>query len=404
MTGAANGRLRVALVYDDSLDRNGGVTQYLTLLGRGLARAGHEVAYFVGASRLDCLEQAPVHSLARNIRVRFNGSSGTVPVWSTRRDITAALASLRPDVVHVQIPYSPFMSARVIGQLESTTALVGSFHVNSERALPRAGSRLLASVTQRSLRRFDRIVAVSDVAARFAARWFGINGLDVVPAMVDVAATRRMATTAGHERCSASGPRLVFIGNLVPRKRIDTLIAAFPAIVAHNPGATLTIAGDGHLRRRLEQQVRRSRLGGAVRFLGTVDESEKALLLANAHVACFPSAYGESFGIVLLEAIAAGAGVVVGARNAAYAEVLAATPAVLSVPGDPTDLARMIVRLVSDDRLRSQVHASQQVVAARHDVAVVTATLLAVYEEALGRRTSSPASESRAGGTIGALA
>jgi len=385
--------LSVALLYDDSLDRHGGIPQYLTMLGRGLTRRGHRVVYLVGESSIDRLGDAEVWSLARNVRVRFNGSSGTIPVASRSRDIAKILAGYAFDVVHVQVPYSPLMAGRVIRRVSPSVAVVGTFHVNSERVLPKAGARLLSAVTRESLRRFDRMMCVSDIASRFAHRWFGLSETEIVPNMVDGHALRSMAASV--YRRPANGPRLAFIGNLVPRKGIETLLSVMPAVAAIHPRATLTVAGDGYLRPRLERSVRQAGLSAAIRFAGTISEGEKAALLGSADIACFPSRYGESFGIVLLEAIAAGAGVVLAARNTAYAEVLRETPSALSAPDDADELARMVLRFLADPNLRAQVRGRQQQIAVRHEVDLVTSRVLGVYRAALCRRRGGRADESR---------
>jgi phosphatidylinositol alpha-mannosyltransferase len=378
------GPLSVALLYDDSLDRHGGVQQYVTMLAWGLARHGHTVTHLVGASRITQLREANVNSLARNVPVRFNGSSGTMPLLSRRPQIERALAAGRFDVAHVQVPYSPFMAERVIRLLDDRTALVGTFHVSSERALPRIGARLLAAATRPSLRRFDAMMSVSVTAQRHAARCFGLHHTRIVPNMIDLAAIQAMASADAPTL--AGDPRIVFVGNLVPRKGVATLLAAMPAIVAAHPAARLAVAGDGPLRPALERLARRHRLEHHVRFHGIVSESEKAALLAGADVACFPSLYGESFGIVILEAIAAGAHIVVAAANAGYAETLAGTPQALFGPGDSADLARTILRFREDEGLRQRVRARQRQILDRHDLLNVTARVLGVYRDAIAPR------------------
>lgn len=378
--------LSVAFVYDDSLDRHGGIPQYLATLGRGLVSRGHRVSYLVGSSSIDRLGTGEVHSLARNVDVRFNGSCGTMPLLSRRRDIDKALSGRAFDVVHVQVPYSPFLAARVIHRLDPAVAVVGTFHVNSELALPRAGARLLATMTRRSLRRFDEMMCVSEVAAGFARRWFGLTDTRLVPNMVDGGALRSMATM--RHPWSSTEPHVVFVGNLVPRKGVETLLEAMPAIVAAHADARLTIAGAGPLRAHLERLVRNRDLETYVRFAGSISEAEKATLLGSADIACFPSRYGESFGIVLLEAIAAGANVVVAGRNAAYAEVLRETPTALANPDDADDLARTMLRFLAEPDLRHHVAARQRRVAARHDLEIVVDRVLGVYSAALRRRRS----------------
>lgn len=380
-----NGRsLTIGLIYDGSLDRYSGVPQYLAMLNRGLTRRGHSVTYLVGQSSAKCIGDCAVRSLSRNIRIRFNGNTQSVPVWSSERRIASALNRQFFDVVHVQVPYSPLLSARIIERLAPHTAVVGTFHINSEKHVARAAARILAFLTRSTLRRFDRIVAVSRTASRFAAETFGLDELSVIPNMVDVAAIR--SVSAASMRPPAFGPRLVYVGALVPRKGPIELIKAFGLVHQAMPTATLAVAGDGPLRPHLERLVRNRGLASAVTFLGPIGESAKALLFAQADIACFPSRFGESFGIVLLEAIAAGAGVVVGGRNEGYIELLEDCSIALVDPKDQYDFAKILTQFASDGPLRDQIQRAQRKLLGRFDVDRVTEEILVLYEEAMAAR------------------
>jgi phosphatidyl-myo-inositol alpha-mannosyltransferase len=374
--------LRVALVFDDTLDRHGGVPQHVITLGRELSARGAHVSYLVGASSIDQLGDGVVHSLARNVPVRFNGSSGTIPALCRRSRLRKVVAEGVFDVVHVQVPFSPLMAGRVIAELPGQTALIGTFHINSELLPSRIGSRLLAAWSRQSLERFDGMMAVSAVAQQFAARYFALARSIVVPNMVDVSAFSHLAACAPP---APGDPRLAFVGNLVPRKGVLTLIEAFDMLRATYPQSYLTIAGDGRMRPRLIREIAWRGLQERVNLAETVSEAEKAQLLGQADVACFPSLHGESFGIVLLEAAASGC-VVVAAANAAYKEVLAATPRATHRPGDAADLARVLDRLLSDPVFRERTRRAQRPIARHHDVARVTDQVTEIYWRALCAR------------------
>jgi phosphatidylinositol alpha-mannosyltransferase len=173
--------LRIGLLYDDSLDHHGGVTQYVMMLARALRGAGHEVCLLVGESSVDVGDGCPVHALAHNMPVRFNGSTHSMPVFSRAHRIQRLLETHAFDVIHVQVPYSPLLSGRVISRLSARTALIGTFHVASERTLPRVGARALSALTWRTLKRFDKILSVSKCAARFAADTYGLESTLVIP-------------------------------------------------------------------------------------------------------------------------------------------------------------------------------------------------------------------------------
>ncbi len=160
----------------------------MTTLGKALARRGHRVEYLVGGSAVAEVDGAVVHSLARNIKVRFNGNALSMPAWSRGRELRDVLVSGRYDVLHVQVPYSPLMAGRLVARADPSCAVVGTYHVASERVLPRVGARLLRMLKLRSAPRFDEIVSVSRVAAEFAATYSGMEAERIVPNMLDLAA------------------------------------------------------------------------------------------------------------------------------------------------------------------------------------------------------------------------
>jgi phosphatidylinositol alpha-mannosyltransferase len=205
----------------------------------------------------------------------------------------------------VQVPYSPLMAGRVIRAAEARTAVVGTFHINSELISARYGARALGLLSSRTLRRFDAHLAVSETAAAFAREWFGVRPEAVVPNPVDVVAYRHAAGQRP-DRARSGALHILFLGALVPRKGCRELLRVFAKLTKRVPRVHLTIAGDGPLRAALEGDARA--LGVAPRFAGRINDAEKIRLLASCDIAVFPSLYGESFGVVLVEAMAAGAG------------------------------------------------------------------------------------------------
>jgi phosphatidylinositol alpha-mannosyltransferase len=372
-------RLSVALVYDDSLDRFGGIPQYLGVLGEALTRAGHEVTLLVGDTVATDIGGCPVYSLARNVKVRFNGNVLSMPVIADRAAIRSVVREHGFDVVHVQVPYSPVMAGRLIRQLPAEVAVVGTFHIASERLVPRLGARLLSAWTTAARLRFDEMICVSGHAAEFARTTFGVSEPTIVPNMVDVSAFWRAPPSP------PDVPTVVSLGALVPRKGYVELVDAFAMVARNLPHAQLVIAGDGPLRNRLQRRIRRLQLSSRVRLVGPVAEREKAELLRNAHVACFPSRYGESFGIVLLEAMATNGPAVIGGRNGGYAEVLAATPTALFEPA-PAPIARALMSLLQDNERRWRLAASQHELVWRYDARTVANEVAQVYRTAIASR------------------
>lgn len=366
--------MKVGFVIDDSLDRNDGVQQYVRSLGGWLSLQGHIVHYLAGQSQeID----KTVHSLSRNITVRFNGNRLTIPLPANGRDIRRLLKDESYDVLHVQMPYSPMMASKVIRNASGGTAIVGTFHILPLGRLQRHGSRALAMVQKHEINRFDAICSVSSAAKEFAGAYFGISS-SVIPNMINTSAWETVVRPHPY--------RIVFLGRLVPRKGCKQLLAA----IAELPDSLLDrlevfIAGDGAERQKLEKFASKLGLNG-VRFLGFVEEKDKPGLLASAELAIFPSLGGESFGIVLIEAMAAGAGVVLGGNNPGYRSVLSNWPEVLVEPKDRLSFSDSLERLLKDKTLRTKLHGLQQKALKKYDVDTVGPQIIKLYKDALLHR------------------
>lgn len=370
--------LRIGLVYDDTIDRFGGIGLYVTTLGRAFTARGHHVEYLIGRSTMTEVDGAPVHSLARNVGVRFNGNELSMPLLTSGRRLDRTIAAGDYDVLHVQVPYSPIMAGRLVRRASDHCAVVGTYHVASERLLPQLGARALRVLKLPSAGRFDDMISVSDTAARFARRWSRLDAGHVIPN----ALARDPACVPPQ---SVRGADIVFVGRLVPRKGVHELVAA---VLQHNAtaprAASLAILGDGPLRRSLELRIARRR-DESIRLVGAVDDATKRAYLAQARIACFPSMYGESFGIVIPEALAAGAEMVLGGDNPGYRELLR-DPAALIDPTDTSVFAARLAALLDDAEQRRAIGARQQRILDLCDADTVADDVLAMYVRALRRR------------------
>ncbi|WP_062383612.1 glycosyltransferase family 4 protein [Demequina iriomotensis] len=375
--------MKIALVLDDSIDRPDGVQQYVLTLGAFLSRAGHEVHYLCStSSRSD----VTVHSLARNVGVTFNGNGLRIPLPTSRRAIRSLLDQERYDVIHVQTPHSPLFAARVVDEARKLQArsvrIVGTFHILPDSKVSEWGTHALGRVLARNLRRFDAFMAVSEPAAAFARRTFGIAAT-VVPCPVDV--TRFADDAAGRSPVPGSDGRLVlaFLGRLVERKGVLELVRALDALPADvQERLEVRIGGKGPLLGDLEAAVEVSALPH-VSLPGFVAEEDKAAFYADADIAVFPATGGESFGIVLVEAMASqagrGAGVVLAGANPGYLSVIGDDPRVSVDARDSAAFAESLRVLISDPGLRAALHAEQAARVQRFDVERVGAQVLEVY-------------------------
>ncbi len=371
-----NQKLNIAFLYDDSLDGSEGVANQVKLLGGWMSARGHKVSYFGGETKLKDWHGGKVYSLAKNVRVRFNGNRLSIPLPAKKAAIRRALAVEKPDILHVQMPHSPFMSQRVIDAAGNTPA-VGTFHIFPAGNLVRVGARLLRLAYHGRLSKIGEVVSVSSAAQEFAKSSFKLK-TSVVPNMVDIKQFKV-------QKASIKPNQVVFLGRLVDRKGCAQLIQAFSSVKQHIPEARLVIAGDGPQRNQLEFLAKRLGLGTSVEFLGFVSEQQRRQLLASAAVACFPSLYGESFGIVLIEAMAAGSGVVLAGNNPGYASIMGAIPETMFDPRDPKALGDKILLFLGDNQLSTSVHESQAKLVKQFDVNNVGPQIEALYERAIDK-------------------
>jgi phosphatidylinositol alpha-mannosyltransferase len=344
-------------------------------------RRGHWVEYLVGDTTAAEVEGVTVHSLARNVRVRFNGNALSMPVWSRGRALRSVLEAGRYDVLHVQVPYSPLMAGRLMTRAAPSCAVVGTYHVASERLLPRAGARLLRIPKLRSAPRFDEIVSVSRVAADFAATCSGMDAGRIVPNMLDLA-----GVSSGLPGPCEDAADIVFVGRLVPRKGVKQLIDAIAWLSKrYERSIRVAIVGDGPACRRLQRRVREAGLSDRIIFLGSLDDQRKFALLSRAKIACFPSLFGESFGFVILEALAAGADAVIAGSNPGYRGLLGKAGGLVD-PHDTVAFASRLGQLLGNAGARRELGARQRDLLGAYDSDQVVEAIIDVYREALRRR------------------
>lgn len=371
-------KLTVGLVFDDSLDRPDGVQQYVQRVAEWLTAQGHEVHFLVGETMRTDL--ANVHSLASNVRVKFNGNTMSMPLPTPKNQLKKVLAEHDFDVLHVQMPYSPFMAGRLIKLANPQTAIVGSFHILPYSRPVMFANRLLAVVNRHSSERLGTVMAVSPPAQAFAQKLYGYAG-EVVPNPIRVA-----DFTVSSVQTKRSVPRIVFLGRLVERKGARYLLEAVAYMRSHDlykGKFEVIVGGKGELLEPLQRYVREAGLKDVVSFAGFIPETDKAALLSTADIAVFPSTSGESFGISLLEALAASRGVVLAGDNPGYRSVMHGFPEQLFDPRSTPAFAALLAEWLHDNEKRRIVSKKQQAYVRQFDIAVVGAAVEKVYREAL---------------------
>lgn len=355
--------VRVGLVSPYSLTLPGGVQSQVLGLARALRALGHQ-AQVLGP----CDGPPPdtfVTPLGNSIPTAANGS-----VAPLAPDPSAAMRTIRAlrdeafDVVHVHEPLAPGPTMTAV--LVHPAPIVGTFHA----AGGSAAYRWLSPVLRWMATRIDVRCAVSPEARAMAEEALGgtyellFNGIEV-------------EHFASAEPTPSDDPAIFFIGRHEPRKGLDVLIEAMSELPA---GVRLWIAGEGP-----DTTGLRARASGdpRIEWLGRISEDEKARRLRGARVVCAPSLRGESFGVVLLEAMAAGTAVVAsdiaGYRNVAVDE----RDALLVPPGDAQALAKALTRLLDDHDLADRVREAGSARARAFSMDVLAAKYVAIYQRLL---------------------
>jgi len=282
------------------------------------------------------------------------------------------------------VPYSPFMAGRLIKAAPASTAVIGTFHILPYSALVTLANHLLAIMNRRSGKRFDHMLAVSAPARLFANDVYGYNA-EVLHNPI------RLEKFEGVQSDSPT-TNIIFLGRLVARKGALQLLHAVAYLREHQlytDDFRVYIGGKGELLSELTAFIQTHDLAGTVTLQGFVEEAEKPMFLAGADIAVYPSLAGESFGIVLLEAMASARGVVLAGNNPGYASVMQPYPDQLFDPRDTKALAELIAWQLDHPAARARASELQQGYVRHFDINEVGSRLLAMYTRALQTRAQS---------------
>lgn len=347
--------MRIGIVCPYDLSADGGVQQLTRELRDRLGESGHDVI-LVGPATMST---GDIVSVGRTVAIRANRSR--VPISVDRGALAATRRALADvDVVHVHEPLVP-----VVGWagLWRAKPVVATFHAD-----PAPWTRLLYRLFARpatSRLGTATLTAVSEVAAAaLPPRW---GPVEVIPNAIDASAYDVDVTR--------NSSRVAFLGRDDPRKGLDVLLAAWPQVRAVHPEAELIVIG-----------ATRPIADAGVRFLGRLDEADKRDALASAAVFAAPNLGGESFGLVVAEAMAAGCAVVA-SDIPAFRPVVGGAGRFVA-PGDVFGLARAIGELLEDPVAAEARGRQARKSARRFDWTLVLGQYGLAYESALSRHRS----------------
>jgi phosphatidyl-myo-inositol alpha-mannosyltransferase len=362
--------MKVGLVCPYSWDVPGGVRSHVADLAVALSDHGHDVSVLAPVDDPDDLP-AWVADGGRPIAVRYNGSVARLSfgVKATRR-VRGWIRDGGFDILHVHEPVAPSLS--ILALWVGRGPIVATWHSSHDR------SRIMSAgyyVGQTAMEKVRGRIAVSEDARRTLVTHLGGDAV-LIPNGV------RVAAFASHDRLpdvDPEHPTLLFLGRMdEPRKGLAVLMTALPDIVEAVPGVQVLIAGPGDVEEERAQVPEVAR--GNVRFLGRISDEDKARALRTADVYVAPHTGGESFGIVLVEAMAAQAAVVASDLPAFRRVLEDGTSGRLFPNEDATALAANVVELLRDPELREKYVRAADVRVRQFDWDHVVDDVIAVYD------------------------
>lgn len=306
--------MKIGLVCPYNLFKGGGVQECVLALQAELASRGHKALIITPQPR-EYTGKVPafVRLLGRSTDVKspFH-TTAQVSVSVDPKQVDTLLEREKFGILHFHEPWVPLLSRQLLQRSQAKN--IATFHAKlPDTVMSRTIERVITPYTRSVLKYLDILTAVSEPAASYVS---GLTDekVQIVPNGIDLAKY--------HSAQNTTDNMVLYIGRLEKRKGLKFLLRAMQQLQTMDPSAELVIAGDGPDRQQLEEYAENLKV--KARFMGRVDEATKLELLSKASVFCSPARYGESFGIVLLEAMACGLPIVAG-DNPGYSTVLTGT-------------------------------------------------------------------------------
>ena len=373
--------MKIGIVSQSYYPRYGGVTEHVHHTAVELRKRGHDVLIITSHFRRGESENGDgVVRIGHNLLIPFNGAFVDLAVGlRLEQQLRGLLRTWDFDVLHTHAPIVPTLPLMAVKT--ARCAQVGTFHTTGGR------SRLLELMKGHLaplIGKLDARIAVSNTARDYAATYFP-GHYEVIPNGVDI--ERFHPAVLPFDAWREPGRvNLLFVGRLDPRKGVQLLLDAMPEVVERTAGrARLLVVGDSYLRAKFENSVPAG-LREQVRFLGHVPSADLPRWYATGDVFVSPASGNESFGIVLLEAMACGRAVVASDIPGYRSVVVPGVNGLMFPPGDRGALARTLVALVDDPEQRRALATQGRARALEFAWPRVTDRIEAVYRQVVARR------------------
>lgn len=371
--------MKIALVSPYDFAYPGGVANHISSLEHYFTRMGHEVRIIAPASSTVSTFGDRFIPVGTPRPVPSSGSIAriTISPWLSSR-IKAVLDEEKFDIIHLHEPLLPMLCTTVLRL--SHTANVGTFHASGARPWYEFGTPLGKLFLKKWFRKLDGKIAVSKPAMEYISKYFP-GYYNIIPNGVDV--NHFSPNVSPIDDFGDGKLNILFVGRLEKRKGADYLLDAYKRVKGEIPNSRLIIVGPGtRLRKKYEKQVRQNGLDDVV-FAGYVSYDELPRYYKTADIVCSPATGRESFGIVLLEAMAVGKPVVASNIEGYASVVTHGVDGLLVPPKDGEMLAQALISLVTDESLRQQMGAKGRLKALDYSWEHVAQKILDYYVRVL---------------------
>jgi phosphatidylinositol alpha-mannosyltransferase len=367
--------VKVALVSPYDFAYPGGVTVHISYLEHHFARMGHEVKVIAPASKVISSIGDRFIAIGSPRPVPSSGSIARVTLspWLSSR-VKAVLDREEFDVIHLHEPLMPMLCTTVLRL--SQAANIGTFHACHGSPGYNLAKPFGTWMLKRWFRRLHGKIAVSKPAMEFASDYFP-GYYNIIPNGVDI--DLFSPNVLPIEKFCDGKLNILFVSRLEKRKGLNYLLGAFNQVKREIPNSRLIIVGPGtRLRRKYEKEVMRSGLKDVI-FIGFVPYEELPRYYKTADVFCAPATGRESFGIILLEAMAVGKPIVASDIDGYASVVTHNVDGLLVPPADKEVLARALISLLADGALRREMGARGRVKALRYSWEHIAQDVLNYY-------------------------
>ncbi|MDD5402003.1 MAG: glycosyltransferase family 4 protein [Dehalococcoidales bacterium] len=383
--------MKIALVSPYDFAHPGGVVNHILALDKQFCQMGHDVRVIAPASEANVSSQIDGRfiQIGRPRSVPVSGSIARISLsLRLSKDIKAALSREKFDVIHLHEPFIPMLCTATLRF--SNTITVGTFHAFGGRPGYYISWPLFYYIMRRRNRRLNGHIAVSKPAHEYARKHVP-GKYAIIPNGIDLDHFNPQVPPI--ERFKDGKINILFVGRMERRKGLDYLIKAFEIIRKKNTNVRLIVVGPGKvLRRSYERTVRKRGIEDVV-FVGRVTYDELPMYYQTADIYCSPATGRESFGIVLLEAMALGKPIVASCIEGYRHVVSDGQEGILVPPKKARELADALEKLIDNEEMRHEMGRNGMATASRYDWKIIAGRILQFYQETISRCRSLPGNQ-----------